>query len=127
MAYSQTLKLGELVRTMRRKKHLSARELAARVGIAHSNIVRLEDGSHSEPHPRILGALARELDIELADLYVLASIPSTEHLPSFRLYLRSRYPDLPPTAAAELEVAFQEIAERYGYSSIGPAPGEDEG
>lgn len=126
MADRPTYTLAGVLRQAREHKHLSARELAVKVGIAHSNIVRLEHGNHSEPRPQVLAALARELDLHLADLYVLAGYAPPTTLPSFRPYLRSRYHELPIGAMRELEASFWALAKKYGFDPEEPDSGDNE-
>jgi transcriptional regulator with XRE-family HTH domain len=118
--------LGEFIKQARIAKGLGSRELANRVGLAQSNIVRIEQGHIAEPKPSILGRLAEVLDLDMADVYNAAGYPQPEGLPSFTPYLRSKYKDLPPEARAELEQSFSHIAQKYGYDAAGPAPGQDE-
>jgi transcriptional regulator with XRE-family HTH domain len=118
--------LGELIRQARKAKGLTSHDLAERIGLAQSNIVRIEQGHIAEPKPSILGRLAEVLDLDMADVYEAAGYPQSDGLPSFTPYLRSRFKDLPPEARAELEQSFSHIAEKYGYDPAGPAPGQDE-
>jgi transcriptional regulator with XRE-family HTH domain len=56
------VKLSRL-RTLRQRKALSQRELAALAGLSHLTIVRLEAGNDS-PYPRTVRKLAQALGVE---------------------------------------------------------------
>jgi HTH-type transcriptional regulator, competence development regulator len=56
------MKLSRL-RTLRERKALSQRELAALAGLSHLTIVRLEGGNDA-PYPRTVRKLAQALGVE---------------------------------------------------------------
>ena len=118
--------LGAFIKQARQAKGLSSHQLARAIGLAQSNIVRIEQGGIAEPKPGILAALAPVLDVPLADLYEAAGYVQPTELPTFTPYLRNRYKGLPPKARAELERSFSHIADKYGYDPNGPSSGEDE-
>lgn len=117
--------LGLIIKEARAAKGMSARDLSAQVGIAHSNVLRIEQGTLANPRPAVLEGIAAALDIELADLYAAAGYVQPG-LPSFAPYLRSKYSDLPALAQRELQQSFEAIADKYGYDARGPQPGQDE-
>jgi transcriptional regulator with XRE-family HTH domain len=126
MNNKQSLQLGRLLKEARIEHRLSAREVADRSGMADSNVLRLEQGAIASPRPDTLKSLADVLEIDLADLYAAAGYVQPQGLPSFAPYLRSKYADMPASAAAELEESFSRIAAKHGYDPSGPQPGEDE-
>ena len=116
--------LGTYLRSHREAKSLSARALAAAVGIDMAQIVRLEHGQVASPKADVLSRIAGTLELPLADVFGLAGYTTPAELPSFRPYMRAKYHRLPEDAVAELESLFAEIARKYGTS--GPRDGEDE-
>lgn len=126
MNNEQSLQLGRLLKQARIEHQLSAREVADRSGMADSNVLRLEQGAIASPRPDTLKSLADVLELDLADLYAAAGYVQPQGLPSFAPYLRSKYADMPASAAAELEESFSRIAAKHGYDPNGPKPGEDE-
>lgn len=89
--------------------------------MAASSIYRIETGQHSNPRADTLSRIAQGLDIPTADLFAAAGYASSRELPSFAVYLRSRYRVLPRDARRELEVHFKQLLRRHG-----PHNGEDE-
>lgn len=105
-------KLGEFLRNERKTRGLTLRGLATTAGVDYSWLGRLENGQYESPDPRALYKLARALDIEVNELYLLAGYSSADGLPRFDLYLRSKY-DLPDDAVAQLNAHFELINEKY--------------
>ncbi|MEA2901380.1 MAG: hypothetical protein QOH36_1267 [Actinomycetota bacterium] len=107
-----TVELGELVRRHRTRRGLPLRALATAAGVDATWIMRLERGEYTSPDARSLAAIARALEIDVADLYAAAGYDAGRELPGFEPYLRSKY-DLPPEAVAELRAHFDAINEAY--------------
>lgn len=107
-----TIELGELVQRHRLQRGLPLRALATAAGVNPSWVMRLERGEYVSPDPRSLAALARALEIDVADLYQAAGYEAGRELPGFEPYLRSKY-DLPPSAVAELRSHFDALNEAY--------------
>jgi transcriptional regulator with XRE-family HTH domain len=126
MDKEQSLQLGHLLKQARLDHQLSAREVGDRSGMADSNVLRLEQGAIANPRPDTLKSLADVLELDLADLYAAAGYVQPQGLPSFAPYLRSKYADIPASAAAELEASFSRIAAKHGYDPKGTQQGEDE-
>lgn len=122
----QPISVGVLLAERRKALGLSRAEVARRVGITDSSLLRFEDGTISRPRPDVLKTLAETLDLDLADLYAAAGYVQPTSLPSFAPYLRSKYAGLPASATRELEASFARIAAKHGYDPRGPNPGEDE-
>lgn len=120
--------LAELLARTRKAAGLSLGQIEQATGIPKTNLHKLEQGQIRTPNPTVLPALARVLDIPLADLYAAAGYEQPKTLPTFTPYLRSKYKGLPDEARAELADAFDRITSKYGYdpSASGPAPGQDE-
>lgn len=91
-----------------------------------SNVLRIERGDIPQPRPETLKSLADVLGLGLADLFNLIGYVQPTTLPSLSPYLRSKYADLPESAAREMEASFAKIAAKHGYDPNGPDSGEDE-
>jgi transcriptional regulator with XRE-family HTH domain len=120
--------LAQLLARARQTAGLSYGQIEKATSIAKTNLYKLEQGLVQTPNPTMLPALARVLNIPLADLYAAAGYEQPKTLPTFTPYLRSKYKGLPDEARAELAEAFERITNKYGYdpSGNGPSPGQDE-
>lgn len=118
--------LGAFLQSARTHAGLSLRDVAAETGISKSMIGKLELDEVGEPRPSTLEVLAASLGVSLVDMYAAAGYKPAKGLPTFAPYLRSKYRKLPPDARAELQESFDRVANKYGYASQGPAPGQDE-
>jgi len=122
---SQETDFSRFLKTRRQELGISLYELERRTGLHNSRLSRWERGIDQPDRPERLAALAKGLDVPVADLYVLTGIELIDQLPSHRLYLRSAYgPDLPSEALDAITAYADEVAARYGAS--GPDDGEDE-
>lgn len=115
--------LADILRNRRLELQLSARELARRVGIDNATVVLLEQGKIAQPRVETIRALARGLELPLADIYAAANWLPEGALPSLRPYMRAKYSDMPDEAVIEVEAFMERLSEKYG---LGPASGEDE-
>lgn len=104
---------------------ISLLELERRTGLHNSRLSRWERGIDMPDRPERLASLARGLEVQPADLYVLAGVELIDQLPSHRLYLRSTYKQLPHEAVREITAYAEDVIRRYG-DHVGPADGEDE-
>lgn len=119
--YIGTGSLGRLIVQHRRQQGLSLDDLAEKSGVAASSIYRIEAGQHTNPRADTLSHIAAGLGISVADLFAAAGYATSRELPSFAVYLRSRYRTLPRDARRELEVHMKQLLRRHG-----PHNGEDE-
>jgi len=126
MDHEQAKRLGEWLRSRRRRAGLSTIQLAKEVGTTDATITRIEQGAFAAPAPDKLSRIADALGLSLADVFALADYAVPTDLPTFTPYLRAKYRSLPPKAVDELEHYFDKLAARYGIDPSGPAPGEDE-
>lgn len=62
------VQLGDLVREMRKSKHLTQEALAERVGVCKRTIIDIESNT-GNPQFQILYALVRELDLPLFSIF----------------------------------------------------------
>lgn len=115
--------LAHMLRSRRENLGISARELARRAGVDQALLTKLDQCKIAHPRFETMQALARELEIPLADLYVASSWLPEGALPSLRPYMRAKYEDMPEEALAEVEQMVDEISRRYG---LGPHDREDE-
>ncbi|MBX4170329.1 helix-turn-helix domain-containing protein [Rhodococcus sp. DMU2021] len=123
---TNAVQLGKALRKRRNEFELTIKEVARRSGMTDSNVLRIERGDIPQPRPETLKSLADVLGLELSDLFNLAGYVQPKTLPSFSPYLRSKYADLPESAAREMEASFVRIAAKHGYDPHGPHDGEDE-
>lgn len=63
---------GARVRSARRAKKLTQRQVAQRIPMSPGNLSRLENGEHGPPADEVIGKLAAILDVDVAELYKLA-------------------------------------------------------
>lgn len=115
--------IGRYIWEERHSQRLSARELARRVAVSDSTILRIER-DEIMPKPRLLRALAEQLNLAVADAFERAGYAIPDDLPTFRPYMRAKYRDLPDSALRELERSFARLAEKHGLR--GPVNREDE-
>jgi transcriptional regulator with XRE-family HTH domain len=118
--------LGDLIRQRREALGLTLRQLEELSGVDDTAIVRLESATQQKPTVEKLQRLASALDLPVEDLLITAGVQDRRGLPTFRPYLRAKYPQLPATAQAELDQYLAQVAERYGIDLDGPTSGEDE-
>lgn len=83
--------LGHLIREQRQARGLSQRALARATGLQGSTIMRLESGSLERPDPLLLQRIARALDADLEDYYLLGDYPLPRGLPELGVYMRTKY------------------------------------
>jgi transcriptional regulator with XRE-family HTH domain len=123
---TNAVQLGKTLKERRNALELTIKEVARRSGMTDSNVLRIERGDIPQPRPETLKSLADVLGLALSDLFNLAGYVQPKTLPSFSPYLRSKYADLPESAAREMEASFARIAAKHGYDPHGPHDGEDE-
>jgi transcriptional regulator with XRE-family HTH domain len=125
MSPEQAVRFGTYLRERREAQQLSKMEVARLIGVQDTTIMRLEQGKFLAPAPDKLRRLAQVLDIPPNDLFVMADYMVADELPSPSLYLRAKYPDLPPEAIEEMEQYLQGLMREHG-ATTGPKAGEDE-
>ena len=115
--------LAYILRLRRQQLGWSSAELARRAGVDKGLLTKLDQRQIANPRIETIRALARALDIPLADLYAVTNWLPEEKLPSIRPYMRAKYDHLPDEAVAEVEAMVERLSRRYGH---GPQAGEDE-
>jgi transcriptional regulator with XRE-family HTH domain len=118
--------LGSFLKDRRSALGLSTRALAARCKVNMATIVRLEQGAFIDPRPETLRVVADGLGLSPSEVLILAGYVHPSDLPSFSLYLRARYPELPESALAELERLFESVLKRHGLELAAQKPGSSE-
>jgi transcriptional regulator with XRE-family HTH domain len=63
---------GARVRSQRRAKKLTQRQVAERIPMSPGNLSRLENGEHGPPADEVISKLAAILDIDVVELFKLA-------------------------------------------------------
>lgn len=71
MEEQQNQSFGHLIWEARRKKRLSQRDLAAKVGVDYTYLSKLEN-NHLEPSEKVIRSLAEHLDLNTEELIYLA-------------------------------------------------------
>jgi transcriptional regulator with XRE-family HTH domain len=87
----QKLTLGQYLEQARQEAGCSIRQLATESGVHRSSIERLLWDQVDEPSPDTLARIASALELNAADLFVLAGLPVPEKLPSVDVMLRTEY------------------------------------
>jgi len=64
--------------------------------------------------------------VSLNEILDAGDVTSGADLPTYGVYLRSRFGDLPEAEVERVERYFQRIAHKYGIDPNGPTAGEDE-
>jgi transcriptional regulator with XRE-family HTH domain len=91
--------LGGLLAARRQELGLSQAELARRVGVNKSTILRLERGHIVTPSPATCARLARALQLPVSALTIWAG----HRLPPLREYLQATYGPLPDDIVLSIE------------------------
>src|SRR5690242_14761505 len=98
--------LGAYIHKLRTEKRLTQEELAEKSGLARSYISRIEDDQFKYPSAMVLIRLAKGLGVSHDTIFQIAGyIPKMgdTDLPSFDVYLRSKYPYLSEEAIKQIE------------------------
>lgn len=127
MQNDQDAAVGQLIHRRRIERGLSLNGLGDETGFPASTIMRIEKGTTHATADK-LNAIAKVLDLDANELLAAAGYDQLAKLPTFTPYLRSKYPDMPDDARADLEAAFRRITKKHGFdpAQTGPKPGEDE-
>jgi transcriptional regulator with XRE-family HTH domain len=95
--------LGRFVQKHREQAGLSLRDLEEQSGVTYSYIAKIERGDVDAPSADKLLRLAKVIGVEVEDLYALAGYVMPEGLPEFKVYLRTKHPDLTKKEVRDLE------------------------
>ncbi|MGH7158191.1 MAG: helix-turn-helix domain-containing protein [Candidatus Saccharimonadales bacterium] len=83
--------LGETLRAAREEAGLSKLQLEATSGVGRMNISRLESDWYQEPPSDDLIRLARALELNETDLFLIAGLPIPKEAASLDIMLRKGY------------------------------------
>lgn len=109
----QPVSLGEFLRNARETAGLSKLQLATMSGLGRMTIQRLETDWYAEPPtPDDLVRLARALELNETDLFLLAGLPIPKRAASLDIMLRTEY-GLPPEAIDEAKRNIAELVAKY--------------
>jgi transcriptional regulator with XRE-family HTH domain len=108
----QSVSLGTFLREARETAGLSKLQVEAMSGVGRMTIQRLESDYYSEPSPDDLARLARALELNDTDLFLLAGLPVPQQTASLDVMLRAEY-GLPPEAIDEAKRNIAAIVARY--------------
>jgi transcriptional regulator with XRE-family HTH domain len=101
MSATKAKELGALTARARARKGLTARKLAAQLGVSNSWVTKLEAGWFLDPSPSLMARLAEVLDIEPARIDELMPGVVADSLPGMRTYFRAKY-DLTPEQVEQI-------------------------
>lgn len=104
--------IGQLITKLRTDAGLSQYALAIAAQVNRSTLMRLEEGTTSQPTVDLLNALARTLDVDPEELYDAVWQDTKEPLPSPAVYFRSKY-KLSAEQVAELEAAVESVTTEH--------------
>jgi transcriptional regulator with XRE-family HTH domain len=124
MDRKQAKKFGAMVRDRREELGISTTELARLVGTRDSTISRIELGAFATPRPDKLAGLAEHLQLSMADVFAAVGYVVPTDLPSCEPYLRSKYPELPEAAIAEIVQSFERVTARYESTPLRSISGD---
>lgn len=108
--------LGQFIKKVRVEKKLTQEEIASKSGLARNYISRLEDDQFKSPSAMVLVRLARGLGVSHEAIFQIAGyIPKMEKtdLPSFDVYMRTKFPELSEGAIKEIEFYKEFIKQKY--------------
>lgn len=108
--------IGAFIKRVRAEKKLTQEQVAKTAGLARSYISRLEDDQFAAPSAMVLARLANGLGVSADSLFQEAGyLPHVDKskLPSFGMYLRTKYPELSENAIKDLEFFRGVISQRY--------------
>src|SRR2546428_2229510 len=102
--------LAALLTQLREEAGISMYELAKRTGINRSTLMRIEDGTTTQPDTATLNTLARALGVDPELFYDAVWQDAGTPLPSPRVYLRSKY-HLSQEQITEIEGSLQRLTQ----------------
>jgi transcriptional regulator with XRE-family HTH domain len=108
----QSVSLGTFLREAREAAGLSKLQVEAMSGVGRMTIQRLESDYYNEPSPDDLARLARALELNDTDLFLLAGLPVPKQAASLDVMLRAEY-GLPPEAIDEAKRNIAAIVAKY--------------
>lgn len=104
--------LGQYLTDARLAAGWSVRQLAELSQVPKSTISDLEKDAIDSPKAAVLGRIARTLEVNAADLFLLAGLPVPEESASLEVMLRTEY-GLPPEAVTEAKRHIEQLLKKY--------------
>lgn len=120
MPATQRSTLGMVLDDARKGAAMSVRQLAEASDVPKSEVGRLLRDEQERLNPDSLARLAAVLELNAADLFLLAGMPLPNEVPSVEALLRTEY-DLPESAVREATAQIEAIVDRY-KSTKSPNP-----
>lgn len=105
--------LGKTLKAAREEAGLSKLQLEALTGVGRMNITRLEADWYQEPSPDDLLKLARALEFNATDLFLLAGVPVPDQAASLDIMLRKGY-GVSDDQVAELKEEIEALIASHG-------------
>ena len=127
MTPDQAEQLGAFLRDARLRAGLSLDDLRQVTGIGKSTLGRIEQGLSPSIRGENLKAIAKALELPVADVLLMADYSDPADLPSVPVYMRARYSG--ELSAKDLRDIEEFVNQRRtsGRAKRGPRTGEDEG
>jgi len=113
--------LGQHLEEARQEAGYSLRQLAALSGLAMSSVNRLLKDEVEHPQADHLTALARALELNATDLFLLAGLPVPDQAASLDIMLRKGY-GISDKELPELRREIEELIASHGGSQPGSGP-----
>lgn len=118
MEEQQNQSFGHLIWEARRKKRLSQRDLAAKVGVDYTYLSKLEN-NHLEPSEKVIRSLAEHLDLNTEELIYLAGRITQHDTEALEELVKANYKEMP--------ALFRRVRENPGIDSLVKARDEQIG
>jgi transcriptional regulator with XRE-family HTH domain len=125
VTHDATPQFGDYLKQLRQARQLSTRALGHKAGLSSGELSRLENGKRS-PQPDTLTALAKALNVPVADMFAMAGYTIPYDLPSMAPYLQARYGHLPEETRNAINNYLEQLIEEHGLDPRGPQAFEDE-
>jgi transcriptional regulator with XRE-family HTH domain len=122
-AASKQPSLGTVLDDARKAVGMSVRQLADSSEVPKSAVDRLLRDQVESPVPDFVARMAAVLELNAADLFLLAGLAMPTELPSVEALLRTNY-DLPEDAVQEAKAQIDKIVSRYKTKSTNPKGGK---
>lgn len=118
--------LGQHLEAARQEAGYSLRQLASLSGLAMSSVNRLLKDEVEHPQADHLTALARALELNATDLFLLAGVPVPDQAASLDIMLRKGY-GVSDREVPELKREIEALIARHGRPQPGGSEGRQDG
>lgn len=113
---AEAKRIAVIIRRRRQELHLTRSDLARRTGLAHSSILRLEEGTFAHPSPRSLKAIADGLELPVNVLLDETGWMPKVQRSSHRPHVTITYYRIPAEVARDIQAAVDAIATQHRTS-----------